>query len=107
MNIQELSGIVCRKMSDEQDSFREWLLRQPPEEILRHAYEYSIREDIVMAMWELDLTDSQVRILLESPSPLDDIYRYVEKLDLGYMETIADSIRNVIEDRRRVSYGFK
>lgn len=107
MNTQELSEIVCRKMSAEQDSFRDWLLRQPSEEILRHAYEYSTREDILMAMWELDLTDSQARILLESPSPLADVFRYVEKLDTGYMEAIADSIRNVIEDSRRVSYGFK
>ena len=44
-------------MAAEQGKFRDWLKRQPPEESLHHTYEYTIREDIVMAMEELELTD--------------------------------------------------
>ena len=40
------------------------------------AYEYTIREDIVMAMEELVLTDAQAQALLESPSPLEDCLLY-------------------------------
>ena len=42
--------------------FRDWLKSQPPEEVLNHAYEYTIREDIVMAMEELELTDTQAPV---------------------------------------------
>ena len=32
------------KMFAEQEQFRDWLLSQPPAEILNHAYEYTVRE---------------------------------------------------------------
>ena len=56
-------------MAAEQDKYRDWLKSQPPEEILHHTYEYTVREDIVMALEELELTDAQAQALLESPSP--------------------------------------
>ena len=59
---------------------------------------YTIREDIVMAMEELELTDAQAEALLESPSPLADVYRYFEKLETGHMDVIRDSIENRAND---------
>ena len=50
MNTNDLNTALYEKMAAEQDKFREWLKIQPPEEVLNHAYEYTIREDIVMAM---------------------------------------------------------
>ena len=81
MNTNDLNTALYEKMSDEQDKFRDWLKSQPPEEILHHTYEYTVREDIVMAMEQLELTDAQAKALLESPSPLEDVYRYFEKLE--------------------------
>ena len=92
MNTNDLNTALYEKMAAEQDKFRDWLKSQPPEEVLNHAYEYTIREDIVMAMEELELTDTQAQALLESPSPLADVYRYFEKLETGYMDVIRDSI---------------
>ena len=51
-----------------------------------------------MAMEELELTDAQAKALLESPSPLADVYRYFEKLETGYMDVIRDSIENRAND---------
>ncbi len=51
-----------------------------------------------MAMEELELTDAQAQALLESPSPLADVYRYFEKLETGYMDMIRDSIENRADD---------
>ena len=76
MNTNDLNTALYEKMAAEQDKYRGWLKSQPPEEVLNHAYEYTIREDIVMAMEELVLTDAQAQALLESPSPLEDVYRY-------------------------------
>ena len=73
MNTNDLNTALYEKMAAEQDKFRDWLKSQPPEEILHHTYEYTVREDIVMAMEELELTDAQAKALLESPSPLADV----------------------------------
>ena len=51
-----------------------------------------------MAMEELELTDAQAQALLESPSPLADVYRYFEKLETGYMDVIRDSIESRADD---------
>lgn len=98
MNTNDLNTALYEKMAAEQDKFRDWLKSQPPEEILHHTYEYTVREDIVMAMEELELTDAQAKALLESPSPLADVYRYFEKLETGYMGVIRDSIESRADD---------
>ena len=48
MNTNDLNAALYEKMAAEQDKFRNWLKSQPPEEILHHTYEYTVREDIVM-----------------------------------------------------------
>ena len=98
MNTNNLNAALYEKMATEQEKYRNWLKSQPPEEILHHTYEYTVREDIVMAMEELELTDTQAQALLESPSPLADVYRYFEKLETGYMDVIRDSIENRADD---------
>ena len=37
---------LYEKMAAEQDKFRDWLKSQPPEEILKHTYEYTVREAV-------------------------------------------------------------
>ena len=58
---------LCEKMRVEQSAYCLWLTAQPPEEILHHAYEYSVREDIILATEEMNLAPAQVRALLKSP----------------------------------------
>ena len=38
---EERNTALYQKMFAEQESFRDWLKGQPPEEILNHAYEYT------------------------------------------------------------------
>ena len=98
MNTNNLNTVLYEKMATEQEKYRDWLKSQPPEEILHHTYEYTVREDIVMAMEELELTDAQAQALLESSSPLADVYRYFEKLETGHMDVIRDSIESRADD---------
>ena len=70
MKNDPLVAKLYNKMQQEQNEYRAWLLAQPPEEILHHAYEYSVREDIILATEEMNLTLAQVRALLKSPAPL-------------------------------------
>ena len=91
---KDLNTALYEKMAAEQDKYRDWLKSQPPEEILRHTYEYTIREDILMAMEELELPDARAKALLASPSPLADAYREFEKRETGYMDVVRDSIES-------------
>ena len=92
----ELNSELYKKMSAEQDKFRSWLLDQPPADILDHAVEYAVREDILMEMEALELPDDQARALLASPDAMSDIYRTFSKMaDTGHM----DVVRECIEDR--------
>ena len=51
MNMNEaLQQSLYDKLSREQDKYRDWLKGQPPEEILHHSYEYTVREDILMSI---------------------------------------------------------
>ena len=90
--------LLHEKMLQEQNAFEDWLKNQSAEEILKHTYEYTVRNDIIMAMENLKLTDAQVQALLDSPTPLADVYRYFEKLETSYMDTIRESIENRADD---------
>ena len=98
MNTNDLNTALYEKMAAEQDKYRDWLKSQSPAEVLNHTYEYTVREDIVMAMEELELTDTQAQALLDSPTPLADVYRYFEKLETGHMDAVRDSIENRADD---------
>ena len=95
MTLQEQ---LCDKMRQEQDKYCEWLTAQPPEEILHHAYEYSIREDIILATEEMNLTPAQMRALLKSPAPLADVYKDFSKLETDYMSIVAQCVEDRADD---------
>ena len=71
---------------------------QPPEEILNHTYEYTMREDIVMCMEELELSPKQAKALLRSLCPLDDVYKEFKDREVEHMDTIRDSIETRAND---------
>ena len=92
MTNEELNTALYKKMLAEKEKYREWLLNQPPEEILRHCYDYAIHEDIVFALEYQDLSDKQCRALLKSPHPLDDVFHAFEKRETSHMDDIFDTI---------------
>ena len=92
---ENMNQQLYEKMSAEQDKYRDWLTSQPPEEILNHAYEYSVREDILMAVEDMSLPADKVQALLSSNAPLDEIYNDFSQIEGDYM----DIIRGCIETR--------
>ena len=93
MNHEKMTEMLFEKMSAEQDKFRNWLLAQPPEEILNHSFEYTAREDILLAVQDSSLDTAQLKALLKSSSPLADVYKDFSKLDSSdQMETIQTCI---------------
>lgn len=98
---EELKNTLMDKLSREQSKYRDWLKGQPPEEILHHSYEYIVREDILMSMEELTLSEAETRALLLSPSPMAILYDKFSDLETGYMDTIRDSIEDTAKDEAK------
>lgn len=95
MTNEQLNTALYQKMFAEQETYRAWLLSQPLTEILNHAYEYTVREDILLALKYHNLPDAQARALLKSPSPLSDVFEDWQDRETGHM----DDIWQTVEDR--------
>ena len=59
MKQEEMNTQLYEKLAAEQTKYRDWLMGQPPEEILNHAYEYAVREDILAAAELMDIPHAQ------------------------------------------------
>ena len=105
MTNEECNTALYQKMFAEQEAFRDWLKSQSPEEILNHAYEYTIREDILLSLEYHDLSDAQADALMKSPNPLADVFQDFEKRETDHMETIWDCLESradtILEEQRR------
>lgn len=95
MDAEKLNQALYDKMAAEQERFKHGLLGMTAEEALNHAYEYVMREDILMSLEVQDLPAPQAAALLESPCPLADIYKDFRDMETGHM----DNIRECIEGR--------
>ena len=104
MTNEELNTALYQKMFNEQEEYRSRLLSMQPEEILEHAYAYTVREDVLLSLEYHDLSDEQAKALSKSKHPLADIFSRWEDHETGYMEDIYDMIEthanNCIRDAK-------
>ena len=98
MNTNNLNTALYEKMATEQEKYRDWLKSQPPEEILHHTYEYTVREDIVMAMEELEQYRASNNVNLQCKESIEAAVR--EHFDGMYLS--HDAAKGVIE-----TYGME
>lgn len=97
MTKEELNTALYDKMAAEQEKFRATLLAGTPQGVLDHAYEYSMREDILIEMENDILSPKQAAALLKSPCPLADVYKEWQKRE-GHMDDIRDTIESRAND---------
>lgn len=95
---EELNSELYNRMFEEQEHYRNWLLSLPPEEILFHAFSYSVREDILMTQEENNFSIEKCKALLESPTPLADMKRAYDKIETNYMDDIRSIMENHAND---------
>jgi len=98
MNTNNLNTALYEKMATEQEKYRDWLKSQPPEEILHHTYEYTVREDIVMAMEELEQYRASNNVNRQCKESIEAAVR--EHFDGMYLS--HDAAKGVIE-----TYGME
>lgn len=101
MSETDYNILLYEKMKAEQDKYRDWLLAQEPAEILNHTYEYTMREDIVICMEDLELSPKRAKALLKSLCPLDDVYNEFKDREVEHMNTIRDSIETEADNSIR------
>ena len=98
MTTEEMLTALYEKFSAEQDNYRAWLLKQTPEEIIQHSYEYAVRQDIVMMMEDAEFSPQQAAALLWKGTTLSDIYKDFTKVETGYMDILRDTVENRAND---------
>lgn len=94
---------LIHRLCSEQVTYILRLSRQRSDEILKHAYEYTVRENIIDCMDEVELSDAQLTALLAFPSPMDAIYGEYGRRDAPHVEVVRDSIRSCADNA--LSYG--
>lgn len=97
MSTEELKSTLYDMMHAEQQNYREWLMKQQPEEILSHTYEFTVREDILVALEQVELSDNLMKALMDSPSPLQEVYEMFADKETDYMQTLRDTITETAE----------
>ncbi len=98
MTNEELNTALYNKMFAEQGEFRSWLLEQTPEEILRHAYDYVMREDILLSLEYNDLTDRYATVLLDMDKPLAAVYDKLEHSESPHMEHVWECVEQCAKE---------
>ena len=92
---KEMMRQLYERMVAEQQKYKAWLLEQPPNVILDNTCKFTVREDIVMELEVLELTDAQAAALLRSRTPLADVYKAWQQAETNHM----NDVRDVIEAR--------
>ena len=79
---------LYEKLCQEQAAFRDELLSLPPKEILDKAWEYLVREDILVAMEYNELDDVHAQALLDLPDSMSDLCGVATEKDSHQQESI-------------------
>ena len=97
-----LNMMLCKCLQEEQELYRRWLCRQMPEEILKHAAEYVMRENLLQLFDQRNLSAEQANALLQLREPLADLYEKAktETMD-DFWESYFDTIRDHAEKLAR------
>mgnify|MGYP002519552427 CR=1 FL=1 len=101
---EEFNAELYEKVSAEFEEYKNNLLAMSPEQILEHAYDYAIREDIVLALEYFDLHARQAQALLKADNVLDAVLEKWEGWKNNYMESIQEAIECKANEISRAEY---
>ena len=97
MTREEMTDALHDKMQEEQTQFEDELLQMPPEDLLKNAYSYWMREDILLAVDNHDLSNGQVSALLKLDKPLAAVYQEFMDTDHDILEPMRDSLESLAD----------
>ena len=95
---EPLEAALNQKMAAEQKAFEEKLLKLSPQEILKKSREYVMRDNILIVLNKYPGTEEQTRLLLQSETPLANIYAEIDRQGSDYgINEIKDCIEVLTE----------
>jgi len=83
------------KMSEECEIYEQHLGFDKGE-ILQHAHEYALREDIFFSLYDYPLTEDEAAVLLKSETPLLDLVHAYEEAETDHMTVVRSMIKNYV-----------
>ena len=98
MTNEELNTALYKEMFAEQKDYKDWLLSQPAEVILRNAYDYVMREDILLSLEYNDLSDRYATVLLNMDKPLAAVFSKLEHSDSSHMEHVWECVEQCAKE---------
>lgn len=98
MDNAAINAKLYAKMEESFQDFSNWLLKQQPEEILNHAYEYATKADILAVMETADLDESQASALLALDDPLDAVYKEFGDSPSNSMDVLVSFIEDKADE---------
>ena len=98
MTNEELNTALYKKMFAEQEAYKDWLQKQPVQDMLELAYEYVMREDILLSMENNNLSDRYATVLLDMDKPLATIFSTMEDMESPHMEHVWECVQQCAYD---------
>lgn len=102
MTHEELETKVYEKMSVEYDDLLDNIKKMPPQDIIDNAYQIVMKQDMLFMMDKHFLDESQLRLLLDSETPLDDLYQDWLEKDCTYLEDVEQSIADYLDRELKI-----
>ena len=70
--------------------------------ILKHAYEYAVREDIVLLLEYNEPTEQEARALLQEHNVIEKVLQLWEEKETSYMQELWQTMEQYAEDQLRI-----
>lgn len=94
----DYNKLLYQKVSKEFELFEESLRQMTPDEIIDHAYEKVIKEEMMSECLSKGFEQKEAKALYIQDFPLDFMYRDWLKNDLGFTGIIGDSIDETVQN---------
>lgn len=99
-------GTLLYEMAEREFSdLLEFLKSLPPEEIIRHSYEKTMKEDFLLIL-ENKMDDfPDATLLIETEQPLDYLYNEWLGNDFSYLPLLEDTLYNTMSTLDRLHHN--
>lgn len=99
------------KAQREYDGFVESLKQMPSAQVLEHAYEKVMKEELVSCICSTELSQKEAKALCQMHNPLQELYQEWLHNDFSYMdllkETITDRAESAVKAHKESCRGSR
>lgn len=101
---EELNLEVYNKVLSEFEEYKAKLLSMNSEDILKHALDYAVREEIVLALEYNELRARQAQALLKVENTLNEIFEKWERFENNRLDCVKTAIECKANEISRQEY---